>query len=209
MDSPSLLPTLILIIVILFGFSIHEFAHAWVANRLGDPTARLEGRLSLNPLAHWDPIGTTLLVGLLFLRALNYPVFAFGWGKPVPINERQFKNPKVDSLKTAISGPLSNFLLAILLSLLVRFQIFQSDFFFSIIYLSVTINIYLGVFNLIPVPPLDGSTILRAYLPDRSYEEFEQLSPYLIIGLITIILVFPDLFISLVDNLVTLLIPLQ
>lgn len=202
-----LITTLILIIIILFSFALHEFSHAWVANRLGDPTAKMEGRLSFNPMNHWDPIGTTMLVGLIFLQGIGVPVFVFGWGKPVPVDERNFRDPKTDSLKTALAGPASNILIAVILALLLRFAFPAIPLFTNIIILSITINIFLAVFNLIPVPPLDGSRILRSILPEESYWQLEQLSPFLIIGLLTFLLAFPGLLSSIVNQIIHVLVP--
>jgi Zn-dependent protease len=164
----ELLGSLIVIVIVLVSLSVHEFAHAFVANLFGDPTARLEGRMTLNPLAHWDRIGTTLLVALLILNAFGLPVPVFGWGKPVPIDERNFDNPRWFGLQTALAGPLSNFILAAVLGLLVRsvgLPIWLAD----ALTLAVYLNIFLMLFNLIPVPPLDGSRILRLFISDEIY----------------------------------------
>lgn len=159
--------TLFSLVVLLFSVIIHELAHGSVAYSLGDPTAKYEGRLTLNPLKHLDPFGSVLLPILLFISGSPFLV---GWAKPVPINPYNFRDQKWGSLKVAIAGPLSNFALALVFGLLIRFT--PESFFavapgmliiFSFV---VQINIMLALFNLIPIPPLDGHLILFSFLPD-------------------------------------------
>ena len=157
-----------LIVVILISLSVHEYAHALVANIFGDPTAKLEGRQTINPIAHWDPIGTTLLVGLIFLRAFGLAVPVFGWGKPVPVNEDNFDNPRIHGLQVALAGPFSNFLLAIACAF-VASAVGPVAFWGELLVSAVYLNIFLMFFNLIPVPPLDGSRILRLFISDQAY----------------------------------------
>lgn len=169
---------------LLIAITVHEFAHAWMANRLGDPTAKLRGRLSLNPLDHLDPIGT---LALLFFR--------FGWGKPVPVDPYNLRNPRRDSALISLSGPLSNFLLAIFLAIILRFFTI-SQFPLSIISLLlppiIILNVTLGVFNLLPVHPLDGGKILVGILPERTANEVEDfLNQY---GLLLLIFMMFPLF---------------
>ncbi|KKP40921.1 MAG: peptidase M50 [Candidatus Peregrinibacteria bacterium GW2011_GWC2_33_13] len=149
---------------ILSAITIHECAHAWVADKLGDDTAKMEGRVTLNPLAHLDFFGTLMFI---FVH--------FGWGKPVPVNASNFKNPWKDSILVSIAGPLSNFLLAIFLSIFLRIfvakDIYDGYFFFLVSYIFYT-NISLGVFNLLPFPPLDGSKIFQLFVPLRYRENY-------------------------------------
>jgi Zn-dependent protease len=152
---------------ILVAITMHEFAHAWVAYKLGDYTAKAEGRLSLNPLVHLDPVGT---IALFILR--------FGWAKPVPISEYNFKNPVRGMMLTAIAGPSANFFLAILGSLVFYFVNSDSYLVNHFIVFFVFINIALMTFNLIPIPPLDGHKIVRGLLPESIRYHWEQLEKY-------------------------------
>lgn len=157
-----------LIVIILMSLSVHEYAHAIVANVFGDPTAKLEGRQTINPIAHWDPVGTTLLVGLLLLRTAGLAVPVFGWGKPVPVNEDNFDNPRLHGLQVAIAGPFSNFLLAVCFAFAAG-AVGEAPFWGELLVSAVFLNIFLMFFNLIPIPPLDGSRILRLFMSDRAY----------------------------------------
>ena len=168
--------TIFSLIVLLFSVIIHELAHGSVAFNLGDPTAKYEGRLTLNPLKHLDPFGSVILPLLLFIT--QSPVMV-GWAKPVPINPYNFKDQKWGSLKVAIAGPASNMALALFFGLVIRFlpvSVFNAaPGIFSIFSFIVQINIMLAIFNLIPIPPLDGSWILFKLLPDS----FESVKVFL------------------------------
>jgi Zn-dependent protease len=179
---------LLLIPIILMSLSVHEFAHAFVANLFGDPTAKLEGRQTINPLAHWDSVGTTLLVGLILLQSFGIPVPAFGWGKPVPVNESNFDNPKLYGLQTALAGPLSNFLLAAILGLVIRLT-HLPPLALGLAITTIYLNLFLMFFNLIPVPPLDGSRILRLFMSDQLYYSLAS-NPILFIALVFVAFYF-------------------
>ena len=150
--------------ILAFGIAItiHEASHAFMADRLGDPTGRLMGRLSLNPLVHYDPVGTTLLLVLVFLRALGVPVIPFGWAKPVQFDPYNLRNPRRDSALISVAGPLSNMLLAIICALVLRII---GPFSFAIFYPIITLNVVLAIFNLLPIHPLDGGKIFVGLLP--------------------------------------------
>lgn len=161
---------LIWILAFITAITIHEASHAWMADRLGDPTARLMGRLSLNPLVHYDPIGTTLLLGLSIMRALGAPVIPFGWAKPVEFDPYNLKNPRRDSALISFAGPASNLLFALLISILGHLNpilgLFASPF--------IILNVSLAIFNLVPVHPLDGGKILVGILPKKYAYEVER-----------------------------------
>ncbi|PIP24449.1 MAG: site-2 protease family protein [Candidatus Nealsonbacteria bacterium CG02_land_8_20_14_3_00_37_10] len=157
-------PTIIFfLIVLIFSIVIHEVAHGSVANLLGDPTAKYAGRLTLNPIKHLDLFGSVLVP--LFLIILRSPVL-FGWAKPVPINPYNFKDPKWDGAKVAVAGPGANILVALIFGLAIRFFPLPASILtiFSII---VILNLILAIFNLVPIPPLDGSHILFTFLPEK------------------------------------------
>ncbi|MGE3278853.1 MAG: site-2 protease family protein [Candidatus Altimarinota bacterium] len=152
------------IVALVFAVTIHEFCHAWMSTYLGDPTARYLGRLSLNPLAHLDPIGTLMLF------------FAgFGWGKPVPFSMQYLKNPRVDAALIAFAGPLSNFVIALVFAIPYRYLFFNALeitqgnaillILFNFMKTMINLNLVLMVFNLLPIPPLDGSKIFSLLLP--------------------------------------------
>ena len=166
---------LFFLVVILFSAIIHEYAHGLAAYLLGDPTAKNMGRLTLNPLPHIDPVGTILVPGVLLL--LNTP-FLFGWAKPVPFNPYNLKNQRWGPSMVGIAGPGTNLLIALVVSLIIRYVpgiSIDLGIFLGII---VFANIILGIFNLIPIPPLDGSKVLYAILPAKFVKVQEILDKY-------------------------------
>lgn len=144
---------------LLVAITVHEFAHAWTSDRLGDPTARLAGRVTLNPLAHLDPLGTLMLL-----------LFRFGWGKPVPFDPFNLRNPRRDAALISFAGPAADLILAIFLSLLIRFIPSSQLFLTPFIILAIT----LAIFNLIPIHPLDGGKILVGLLPERLASQWDE-----------------------------------
>ena len=186
---------ILLSISLIISISIHEFAHAFIASKLGDPTAKLLDRVTLNPLAHLDPLGTFLLL------------FAgFGWGKPVPFNPIYLKNPKRDVAIISFAGPASNFLLAILVSVVIRLTP-QTDLgLFTLIhyllYMIAFYNLVLGFFNLIPIHPLDGFKVVNGFLPHELSIQWMQMAPY---GIwILLVLIMTDTTSKIVTPLITL-----
>ena len=170
---------LILLPVLLMAIVFHELAHGWVAWRLGDPTAKSAGRLSLNPLKHMDPIGTLVL----FLTQ------AIGWAKPVPVNPGYFRNPRQDMMLVALAGPAANILLALALAFLYRSLAFLDlgKIPSLMLYIGVQLNLGLALFNLLPVPPLDGSRILAGILPSHLayvYLRYEYLGFIFLVALV-------------------------
>ena len=176
---------LILLPVFLTALVAHEVSHGWVANRLGDPTAKAMGRLSLNPLRHVDPIGTVALPLLLILT--RSPI-VFGWAKPVPIDFTQLGHPKRDLIWVGLAGPAANLALAGGVAGILRFWDVPIDAFWGAIGLTaVVMNLALAVFNLIPIPPLDGSRVLVGLLPVPLARQVAALEPYgflILIGLL-------------------------
>lgn len=170
---------LIAFLALIIAITIHEFSHAFVADYLGDPTPRSHGRLSLNPLKHLDLLGTLMLF-----------VAHFGWGKPVPIDPYNLRHPKRDEMLISLAGPVSNLLLALLLSLIIRFISTNQplNYFFSIV---IFLNVSLAIFNLIPVPPLDGSKILLNLLSEEHSIEWQEIFNRYGIFILLILLFLP------------------
>ena len=177
--------------IVLLSLSVHETAHGYVASKLGDPTAKSLGRLTLNPVKHLDPIGFICML-----------LFGFGWAKPVPINTRHFKKPKRDMALSGAAGPVSNLLLALVFTILLKlFSMFYPSMLlssetsaligyliFTFLLLGIRLNITLAVFNLLPMPPLDGSRILYVFLPTKYYFEIMKYERYIHIAIMFLLL---------------------
>lgn len=164
-----------IIVSLILSIIIHEMAHGYAANWLGDPTARLQGRLSPNPFVHIDPLGSVIIPGLLFFSGAG---ILFGWAKPVPYNPYNLTDQKYGEAKIAAAGPIANLVIAVVFALLIRSaDVFSlTDTFVQLASYVVYINILLAFFNLIPIPPLDGSKILMAVLPFRAQQQYREMT---------------------------------
>lgn len=187
---------------VLFAITLHEVAHGWVANKLGDPTAKMLGRLTINPLKHIDPVGTVILPMIMLvvsLATVGQP-FAFGWAKPIPVNTRNLKHPRRDMAIVAAGGPTANFLMAIFWAIMLG--IFghlisdpaQARGFLTMAQIGLIFNLILMVLNLVPIPPLDGGRVLTGLVPRNVADVLERIEPY------GFFIVFGLLFLGVLDR---------
>lgn len=199
MDSLNIIQKIFFMgIPILFAITVHEVAHGWMALRCGDRTAKVAGRLTLNPLKHVDMIGTILLPGLLIL---THAPFLFGWAKPVPVDWRNLRNPKRDMALVALMGPLSNFIMALIWAFLLKYIFTTTDpnAWMLMAKTGIMINAVLMVLNLLPLPPLDGSRVVSSLLNPRAAYQYNKLERY---GFVILLLLL------LTNTLSTILLPL-
>jgi len=204
-ESIFLIP--IFVFVLFYSVIIHECAHAISARFMGDPTAYYLGRITLNPVKHIDIFGTILLPAILIITRAP---FLFGWAKPVPINPSNFRHPDRGMMLSSIAGPASNFILAIIGSAIfvLVYRMFAPSDAINFLYEAffdplIKINIILGIFNLIPIPPLDGSRVLRYFLPWKMKEDFDRLETFGMVIVVIIVFTGGTVFIGKILNLVT------
>ncbi len=182
--------TILSIIILIFSVIIHEVSHGLMADKLGDPTARLQGRLTLNPLKHIDPVGSIIVP----LITYYFGGFAFGWAKPVPFNPYNLKNRKVGEFLIALAGPVSNLLIALIFGLIIRYVATITPTTSTIVSFAlvasniVIVNVLLAVFNLIPLPPLDGSKLFFSVLPDKYFRIRNIMESYAPIWILVVVL---------------------
>jgi Zn-dependent protease len=174
------------VLPVLFAITVHETAHGWMALQLGDKTAMMLGRLTLNPFKHIDPLGTILIPGVMYMLA----GFIFGWAKPVPVTWQNLKQPKRDMVFVAVAGPMSNLLMALLWALAIRIGLALGDAGLALVFMGVAgifINTILMVLNLLPLPPLDGGRVMTGLLPGPLAYKFSLIEPYgffILVGLL-------------------------
>jgi Zn-dependent protease len=180
--------------VLLASLTLHELAHAYVATRLGDPTPREQGRLTLNPIAHLDPLGTIMFVVTYFLTN-----FIFGWARPVQVQPRYFRRPQQAMAVVAAAGPAVNFLIALVcVGALVHVEFGEQTT--EVLVRSYEVNLVLGLFNLIPIPPLDGSRIVGAFMNEATYDRWSALDQYGMVALFGLIFIFQQEFFTLFNT---------
>ena len=179
---------LFLYVIIILSAVFHEFSHGWMAYQLGDPTAKNQGRLTLNPLKHIDPMGTVILPLFLLFFAGAF----IGWAKPVPYNPHNLKDQKWGSSKVALAGPGANFLIAILVAVIIRFVPVSQSLFMAFSWI-IYINIFLALFNLIPIPPLDGSKLLMDLFPQKTKQFLQMGFVGVFLAIFIAILILPSI----------------
>ncbi len=183
------------IVVLIFSAIIHEYMHGWMADQLGDPTAKNAGRLTLNPVSHIDPVGSIFLPAILLLSGSS---FVFGWAKPVPYNPYNLSDPKYGGAKVAIAGPLANLITAVFFGLVLRALFFWPGLglltptLVTFLQIIIFINLLLMVFNLVPLPPLDGSKVIEPFLPTEWRIQYAKLEKYgMMLVLFFVMFLFP------------------
>jgi Zn-dependent protease len=171
------------LVAFLFAISFHEAAHAWTAARCGDPTAKMLGRITLNPLRHIDPFGTLLLPLIGMLSGIGF----IGWARPTPVDPRNFKRPVADDILVSVAGPLSNIILVLIFGTILKVYLMTkgagapsaaAEPLVILLFVSVEINVILAIFNMIPVPPLDGSHVIRHFLRGSALDTYDRIGTY-------------------------------
>ena len=194
MNSDLLSSFLLISPLLLVSLVLHELAHGWVAWKLGDPTAKLHGRLTLNPLKHLDPWGTVMLAVTFFGSG---GTFFFGWAKPVPVDPRYFKDGQRGMMWVGLAGPVVNYALALVATGVIWLTYTWSAVVTEALYMLLVLNVILGTLNLIPIPPLDGSRVLGGFLSREAYKRwvtYDRYGNYVFLGLFVVLVSFPKLF---------------
>jgi Zn-dependent protease len=202
LNTHQVILLLVVLAILILSLAIHEAAHAFVARMCGDDTAERQGRLTLNPIAHIDPFMTVLLPLVLFLGSNGS--FVFGGAKPVPVNPQRLRNPSRDMMYVALAGPISNFLIAILLLVVFKGLFYFGDYpdrslIMSALLSGVRLNIFLAVFNLLPIPPLDGSRVVMHFLPQskkQGYAQVERFGIFIVVGMFYLVPGFSTLLVT-------------
>ncbi|HVE90968.1 MAG TPA: site-2 protease family protein [Actinomycetota bacterium] len=201
----SLIETALVISVLLISLVIHEFAHAWTALKLGDPTAKLAGRLTLNPIRHLDPVGSVILPAAMILSGAGY----FGYARPVPVNRFMLRGEDRGFALVALAGPASNVVLATLAVLAIRLvNPNRAGGLAQFLFVFIQVNLFLAAFNLVPIPPLDGSRLLRVVLPSGGVQFLDRIEPYGFVILLGLLFLLPNQFFKLVNAIQSLLVVL-
>jgi Zn-dependent protease len=184
--------------ILLGSMMAHEVSHGYVAYRLGDPTAKMHGRLTANPLRHLDPLGT-----IMFVVTYLIGPFVFGWAKPVPINPYHFRNHQRGMMIVGLAGPAANFAVAVVLAIFLNLlepSLNRGGMLFEVLFLAFQVNVVLGIFNLVPIPPLDGSRVMGGFLPPNLYRQWADLDRYGMLFIFVIIFLLNDPFFSLLSE---------
>ena len=203
--TEKLIGLIVLVPILLIAMMLHELAHGFVAYRLGDPTAKRAGRLSFNPIRHLDPMGTAM-----FFITYLIGGFVFGWAKPVPVSPYYFKNRQRGMAIVGLAGPLTNIILAVAFALILNaVRVDPDGIAFEVLFMAFQVNVVLGIFNLIPVPPLDGSRVVGAFLSRNAYEKWAALDQYGMFLAIAVLLVivYSGLLVWVLQGLVNVFLP--
>jgi len=193
MSLDTVLTVLYFVLALVPAIVLHELSHGLAADRFGDPTPRAAGRLTLNPIRHIDPFGTVILPGLLLLPRLFAPVDTpvFGYAKPMPFNPQNLRDPERQTMWIAAAGPLTNLFLAVIGALALRIAGTGNFEVARFLFIFILVNVLLAVFNLLPLPPLDGSKVLARFLPPRAREVYQSMEAYGVLILLVIFFIFP------------------